>query len=161
MIDDPLPPERDVWAGLAPADVLEFSLSNSDHVLSALSDSGVFASVAYAEDVAPEPSVLIRPVFPPPSGYCDGQDILLPFLTLGIFPAMCERDRGIYFRVVARRLPDFACRWPQTEMAGWFPALLGRSFGSWTAEPNTRAFNAHVRSCIASQAEAFFPPTKP
>jgi len=160
-IDDPLPAEKQHWEGLAPADILEWWTDNADHVIETLSDTKLFASVSYSTASPDERSVVLRPVFPPPGPYCDGQDILLPFMTLGIFPAACERDRGVYFQAVGRRLPNFSCRWPQTEMVGWFPVLLATGFGSWTKHVNGEAFIAHVRSCIASQAEVFEPTVAP
>ena len=55
--------------------------------------------------------------------------------TLGLAPAVCQRDRGVYFRFAGRRLPDFACRWPQTEMVGGLPVWVATGAGSWT--PNS------------------------
>jgi hypothetical protein len=124
-------------------------------VVSSLSESRLFATVAYADATSPSPVVVIEPMLPPPGGYCDGQDLFLPFLTLGLVPTICERDRGVYFRFVGRRLPAFACRWPQSEMVGWFPVLLAAGLGSWTREGNEEAFVAHLRACVASASEGF------
>ncbi len=136
--------------------------ANSERVLSALSRSDTFASVAWEEGVSPEPSVLIRAVSPPPRGHCDADAFMATFLTLGIAPDRCERDRGVYFRPVDQQYADFACPWPQTQLIGWLPALLVRCFGkNWTRQPNVEAFQRHVRACIASKAEASSVPSRP
>jgi hypothetical protein len=154
-LQDSLPPEKKHWEGLAQNDILEFWMSNADHVIRTLSDSELFAGVSYAEQDQGDQGVLIRPVFPPPGPYCDGQSVMLPFMTLGLLPATCEIDRGIYFEFVGRQLPTFSCRWPQTQIVGWFPVLLATGFGSWTKDPIEGAFISHVRACLVSQSEAF------
>ncbi|MGH7786269.1 MAG: hypothetical protein ACRERC_05345, partial [Candidatus Binatia bacterium] len=153
-LTDPIPPELSRWKSLAPSDVLEFRTSNAEHIIASLSKSDLFASVAYSDGMNPTPTVLVNPVMPPRIR-CDGDDVLLPFLTLGLFPAFCERDRGLYFGFLGRHLPDFACAWPQTEMAGWFPVVLSTGFGIWTRAPDEEAFVSHIRSCVRSQSDAF------
>jgi hypothetical protein len=140
---------------LRPSDILEFRLWNSDHVISSLTQTGLFASVAYAGSDTSTPMILVEAVEPPPVGVCDGQDILLPMMTMGVFPAICARNRGVYLAFIGRRLPWFACDWPQTEMAGWFPVFLVTSFGYWTRSPNNGAFVNHGRACVLAQWEAF------
>jgi hypothetical protein len=154
-LTDPLPPEYEGLRGLAPADILEFRTWDADHVVSSLSESGLFASVAYADTGPVDRALPIEAVLPPQKNVCDGDAILLPFLTLGLLPASCEHDRGVYFRFLGRHLPDFSCRWPQTEMWGWLPVLLSTRFGHGTREPDVEAFRAHIRSCILAASDAF------
>lgn len=162
LLDDPIDPfERPQWEDLEPGDLLEFRERNAEHVLSAFSESRLFAGVSYADEGDRAPTVVVKPLLPPPGGYCDGDDILIPFLTLGIFPMVCTRDHGVYLELVGEHLPVFACAWPRSEMAGWLPALLATKLGSWTPEPSRSAFIEHVRSCIVDQRSAFLPPRAP
>lgn len=151
---NPISPELSQWASLGASDVLQFRTWNADHIIASLSKSGLFASVAYSDDADPPSTVLINPVVPP-RRHCDGDDVLIPFLTLGLVPAFCERDQGVYFGFIGRQLPGVACPWPQTEMAGWFPVVLSSGFGSWTRVPNEEAFVSRIRSCVRSQSDAF------
>lgn len=150
-LSDP-PPEK--WKTLAPADVLHFRMHDADHVVASLSETGLFASVAYFGADDAQPSVLINPI-EPPAHPCDGDAVLIPVFTLGLLPAVCERDAGVYFAFARRNLPDFACPWPQTEIAGWLPGLLSTGTGDWTRAPNHAAFVARIRSCVLSQSDAF------
>lgn len=129
-------------------------MHDAEHVVASLSETGLFASVAYSGADNARPSVSINPI-EPPAHHCDGDDVLIPVFTLGLLPAVCERDAGVYFAFVGRNLPDFTCPWPQTEMAGWLPVLISTGAGDWTRVPNHEAFVSRIRSCVLSQSDAF------
>ena len=126
---------------------------NSDHVIAALSATKLFASVAYAAEDDPPNVLLIRAVLPPAWPRCGGDMLIL--LTLGIFPAVCDRDDGVYFEFFDPGRPQFNCAWPQTKVFGWLPVLLVTGLGDWTRRADDQAFTAHLQQCVLTQASSF------
>jgi hypothetical protein len=159
QLGDPLPPPLEYLSGLDPHDLLAFQIQDADHIVETLRAIEVFAEVAYGDTVAPtaSPHLSIKTYYLPLQPRCDGDQIIALFLTLGLVPAGCTRDLGIYFEVTDRRLPPFLCPWPQSDLVGWFPVLLATGFGNWEREANHGAFLRHVRACISEQAELFGP----
>jgi hypothetical protein len=159
-LNDPIPAELARWRQLDPADTLEFRRRDADHIVDTLTEVRLFASVSYGLPDPVDtslPGIAIRPYYAPWQYTCDGDQILLVMLTLGILPASCTRDLGIYFEVMDRKLPPFLCHWPQSEIVGWLPVLLATGFGSWERTPNHEAFLERVRFCVAEQKDLFVP----
>jgi len=152
-LDDP-PPE--VLEGMTPSDVLGFQRYEAERASGALDAAAVFASVGWSESGAEAGSIQVEVLQPPRTGKCDGDDVLAPFLTAGLVPAICESNRGLYLRFANGAAAELECPWPHKEMLGWLGVLLGTQFGDWrVGSSDGRSFDAYARSCVLAHADSF------
>lgn len=152
LVDPPLPEFR-WWSA---EDLLALRKFEAERAVAALRAAKLFASVEFDDIAAPGPVVRLDARHPIEIGNCASNDILVPYITLGLLPAICTRNTGIAFAFPDRKLPVFQCPWPQTKVTGGILFSLGLTpRGKWSEEPDQQAFLQNLRHCIAEQSDAF------
>ena len=73
----------------------EWREDTAQHVVDTLVATELVARVAYRDEALVPPLLVIDPLISPPGGYCDGQDVFIVMLTLGIFPTSCTANQHI------------------------------------------------------------------
>jgi hypothetical protein len=131
---------------------LELRERDAGLALEALSETNVFADVSMgnAQDSSRVVTVVVEP---PEIGGCHDEFWGMA-VTLGVIPAWCTGDVGVFLSFPRHANLSFACSWPQEYLLGSIPVPIAWMFG-WTTKPDRVAYIQNLRQCIDDARETF------